>query len=274
MRTSHRKGIGSFGLAALTALVIGLLPGVSHAQTYYFTQGAATTATNVNTYVTDASGIAQFELGNTTLDFTDAVNLIAEQNAADLIQIYVEAGWATPPGNFSINESFPSYSGSQALWMNPDGATLTAEQPPNTPPLNVSAWSAGTWQAVIEFNIDDVNLYTGFFIEGRHYADDSVTLTINGNAVTIPSVNGPNQWQFNPPAASSASIDPSYLQTGTNVMVFTISNTNPETPLDEGPSGLMAYGRIGATLVPEPSGIALIGLAAVGLIGRRRARRR
>lgn len=243
-------------------------------QTYYFTQGAATTATNVNTYVTDASGIAQFTLGDTTLDFVGATEIIEEQNAAVLIHEYVTAGWTTPPftGDFSLDESFPSFSGSQALWINPNNAPFIADQPPDTDPLNVSSWGDGTWEVSITFNIDDVNLYSGFFLEGRHYADDSVTATLNGTAITLPSTNTAASWNFNPPAVSSVSIDSSLLLSGSNVLVFTIDNTNPETDLNQGPSGLMAFGRIGATMVPEPTTAVLAGLAGLVLIGRRRTR--
>lgn len=260
----------------LTALLFGLLPNVSQAQTYYFTQGAATTSTTVNTYATDASGVAQFTLGTRTLDFSSATAIVVEQNAAVLIHEYVEAGWTTPEftGDFNLNESFPSFSGSQALWINPNNAPYIADQPPGTDPLNVSSWGDGTWQVSITFNINDVNLYSGFFLEGRHYADDIVTATINGVAITLPSANTADDWNWNPPAVSSVSLASSMFVTGTNTIVFTIDNTNPETTLNEGPSGLMAYGRIGATLVPEPTSALLIGAGSFALIAFRRTRRK
>ncbi len=276
MKKTHHRKTFNLGLGALALLLTSFLPGVSQAQTYFFTQGAATTATNVNTYVTDASGSAQFALGATTLDFTTATAIIQEQDAAVLIHAYVTAGWTTPEftGDFSLDQSFPSFSGSQALWINPNGAPGFADAPLPTDPQTVSSWGDGTWQVSITFNVSDVNLYSGFFIEGRHYADDVVTGTLNGQALTLPSANTENDWNFNPPAVSSIALDSSLFVTGVNTIVFTIDNTNPETALNEGPSGLMAYGRVGATLVPEPSTVALIGLAAVTLIGRRRSPRR
>jgi hypothetical protein len=276
MSISHHREIVRLGLGALATILFGLLPGVCHAQTYYFTQGAATTSTAVNTYVTDASGMAQFVLSGTTGDFTSATGIIQEQDAAVLIHAYVTAGWTTPPntGDFSLDEDFPSFSGSQALWINPNNAPGVAAAPLPTDPQDVSSWGDGTWSVSITFNIDDVNLYSGFFIEGRHYADDVVTATLNGQAITLPSANTAEDWNFNPPAVSSNVLDSSLFVTGVNTIVFTIDNTNPETELNMGPSGLMAYGRIGATLVPEPSTVALIGLAAVTLIGRRRSQRR
>lgn len=276
MSTLHHREIVKRSLGTLAAALFVLLPGVSQAQTYYFTQGAATTATNVNTYVTDASGSAQFVLGDTTFDFTTATGIVQEQDAAVLIHAYVTAGWTTPPGtgDFSLDVAFPSFSGSQALWINPNNAPDVAAAPLPTDPQDVSAWGDGTWEVSITFNIDDVNLYSGFFLEGRHYADDVVTATLNGTAITLPSANTAEQWNFNPPAVSSTSLDSSLFVTGVNTIVFTIDNTNPETELNVGPSGLMAFGRVGATLVPEPSTVALIGLAAVSLIGRRRSQRR
>lgn len=275
MSTSHHREIVRLGLGALATLLFGLLPGVCHAQTYYFTQGAATTSTTVNTYVTDASGAGQFSLGATTEDFETATSIIIEQDAAVLIHAYVTAGWEpgppAEPGNFSLDVAFPSFSGSQALWINPNNAPGSPEFPPGAPD-DVSGWGSGTWEVSITFNIDDVSLYSGFFIEGRHYADDVVTATLNGDAITLPSTNDPDDWNFNPPAVSSISLDASLFNTGVNTIVFTIANTNPVN-IDFGPSGLMAYGRIGATLVPEPSTVALIGLAAVTLIGRRRSQR-
>lgn len=249
-----------------------MLADLGHAQTYYFTQGAATTATNVNTYSTDINGISQFTLGNTSGDFIDAGELIEEQNAATLIHAYITAGWdSSGTGNFDLDEAFPTFSNSQALWMNPDGATQFADQPENTDPLEVSAWTDGTWEASITFTIDDVSLYTGFFIEGQHYADDSVTMTINGHVIDVPSVNV--GWQNNPPGVTQIAIDSAFLNSGTNAntITFTVTNFNPETSNDEGPSGLMGYGRIGATAVPEPTTVALAGLAGLVLFGRRRA---
>lgn len=260
------------GAGLLAAVALAFATNTSQAQTYYFTQAAPTTSTTVNTYVTDASGIAQFTLGTTTLDFTTATAIVQEQDAAVLIHAYVTAGWTTPPntGDFSLDVAFPSFSGSQALWMNPNNAPYVADAPLPTDPQNVSSWGDGTWDVSMTFNIDDVSLYSGFFIEGRHYADDVVTARINGTAITLPSANTAEDWNWNPPATSSNALSASLFQTGTNTITFTINNTNPETELNEGPSGLMAFGRIGATLVPEPSTLALVGIAGLALMGRRR----
>lgn len=277
MRTSSKnRNFLRAGAGLLTALLLGILPNASQAQTYYFTQGAKTTSTTVNTYSTDASGVANFTLGTRTLDFSTATGIVVEQNAAVLIQEYVEAGWTTPAntGDFSLNESFPTFSGSNALWINPNNAPYIAVQPPGTDPLNVSSWGDGTWQVSITFNIDDVSLYSGFFLEGRHYADDFVTATLNGQTITLPSTNTTDNWNWNPPAVSSVSLASSMFVTGINTIVFTIDNTNPETDLNEGPSGLMAYGRIGAVAVPEPTSALLISVGSIALVALRRTRRK
>lgn len=256
-------------------LVSVFVPFTAYSQTNYFTQGAATTSTTVNTYATDTSGFSQLSLGSTTFDFMTATELIQEQDAAVLIHAYVTAGWTTPEftGDFSLDDSFPSFSGSQAMWVNPNNAPYVAAAPLITDPQNVSSWGDGTWQVSLTFNVSDVALYTDFFIEGRHYGDDIVTATLNGMVIALPSKNIAENWNWNPPATSSNSLASSLFVTGDNVILFTIDNTNPEVAEVEGPSGLMAFGRIGATLVPEPSSALLLGVACVVLLSRRNLRR-
>lgn len=271
-------------MKALHLIVAGLaVATVSlQAETYYFTPTGPTTATNRNTYSTSANGIDYFfTLGTTTGDFQTSTALTSDSDSSAIIAAYVAAGsdydgdgtstdgstppWVVPAGNFSLNSSFPTYSNSQALWMNPNNPTTVQSYQG----INADAWTYGTWQAAVTFQIDDVNLYSSFFLEGQTYADDQVTLTLNGHVISVPSQN--TAWQFNPPPAAPVILDPSYLQTGANTLVFTIANTNPGAS-DTGPSGLVAYGRVGAQAVPEPGTVGLIAFAVTGLFMSRRRR--
>lgn len=275
-RTFLRAGAGLF-----TALLFGILPSLSQAQTYYFTQGAATTATNVNTYFTGtAAGVGEaslstFTLGTITGSFdgtTPSTALVSEPQGAELIQAYVNSGesWVPPGGTFDLATpgAYTSFSGEQALWMNPNNAPGTESY--NS--ITASAWGGGTWDAEITFEVDDLSLYSGFFIEGQHYADDSITATLNGHVISLPSINV--GWQNAPAAASSFSIDSSYFVEGTNTLVFTIANSNPTPPGLVGPSGFDGYGRIGAVMVPEPTSVLLIGAGSIALVALRRTRRK
>ncbi len=271
-QSSKTPWIGLSGL--VLTLCIGLFGPAALAQTYYFTQDAPTTLTTVNTYVTDAGGSSLFQFDGATGNFSSANAIKVEQNAAVLIHEYVTAGWTTPPftGNFSLDEGFASFSGTDALWINPNNAPFIAAQPDDTTPLYVSAWGDGTWTISVTFEVDDINLYTGFFIEGRHYADDRVAASLNGQAITLPSVSQDDDWNWNPPATSKVFLSSALFQNGTNTLVFTIDNTNPESEAP-GPSGLMAFGRLGADLIPEPAVAFLAGLAGLLLLGRRSRRR-
>lgn len=274
------RGLKHIGVALVAMGLWGALM-QTQAQTYYFTPTGPTTATNRNTYSTSAAGIDYFfSLGATTGDFGGSDGLNSDGDSAAIIAAYVQAGsdfdgdgtstdgsnppWVIPAGTFSLNTAFPTYSGSQALWMNPNNPTTVQ----SFEGIQADAWTYGTWQAVVEFQIDDVSLYVDFFLEGQTYADDEVTLTLNGNVISVPSQN--TAWQFNPPPAAQVFLDPSSLISGANTLIFTINNTNPgASPI--GPSGLAAYGRIGATLIPEPS-TALLVLAGGGFLLRRRRR--
>jgi hypothetical protein len=272
-------------MKALHLVVIGLAAATVslQAQTYYFTPTGPTTATNRNTYSTSSAGIDFFfTLGTTTGDFVLSTDVTSDTDSSAIIAAYVAAGsdydgdgtstdgstppWVVPAGDFSLNTSFTTYAGSHALWMNPNNPT-TVQQYQG---ITADAWTYGTWEAVVTFQVDDVNLYGGFFLEGQTYADDEVTLTLNGHVISVPSQN--TAWQLNPPPASQVMLDPSFLATGANTLVFTIANTNPgASPI--GPSGLAAYGRVGGTLaVPEPGTAGLIAFAMTGLILSRRRR--
>lgn len=275
-RTLLKAGAGLF-----TALLLGVLPSTSQAQTYYFTEGGPTTATNVNTYFTGTAAgdgeasLSTFQLGTVTGSFSGtnpATALVSEPQGAELIQAYVNSGEPWVPADATFNLATPgaytSFSGQQALWMNPNNAPGTESYGP----ITASAWGGGTWNAEVTFEIDDVSLYSGFFIEGQHYADDSITATLNGHVISLPSVNV--GWQNAPAAASSFTIDSSYFIDGVNTLVFTITNSNPTPPGLVGPSGFDGYGRIGATLVPEPTSALLIGTGSIALLALRRTRRK
>lgn len=254
-------------VAGLVAATVSL-----QAETYYFTPTGPTTLTTRNTYSTSSVGIDYFfELGTKTGDFGGSTELTSDSDSANIIAEYVKDGsaatppWVVPAGDFSLNKTFTTFSNSQALWMNPNNPTTM--QVYNG--ITADAWTYGSWEAVVTFQIDDVTLYDNFFLEGRTYADDEVTLTLNGHLISVPSQN--TAWQFNPPPVSQVILDSSYLKSGSNTLVFTIANTNPGES-DTGPSGLMAYGRIGAQSVPEPGTVGLIAIAVTGIMMSRRRR--
>jgi hypothetical protein len=160
-------------------------------------------------------------------------------NTGETSAVYAES--STPTGYLA------ALSGSQWIGPNADGNT---------------DYNTGTYVFTTTFTLAaGLNLSTAM-ITGQIMADDTATISLNGNDVNL---GGSPSYT----AATSFTINSGFL-TGTNTLQFTVDNIGPNktpTSLDVSMSG-----TISPSVVPEPSSIALCGLA--GLIGSAYAWRR
>ena len=246
------------------SLLVAGLPSLVGAAETYFTQGSPTSSPTVDTFNTGSTPLGMMWGGGVGA-FASSTAALA--NSQGLPYIDAVASTGAPGGNsaLTIDTNFPSFAGVQNIFVTPDNAPSSDTRDGFTTGTWNGTSMADYWDMVVTFNVDDLSLYSEFFLDSRSYGDDSISGILNGNPLSLASTN-PN-WYTDPGAVGRTMIPASNLFAGSNTLILRVANDFA------GASGIAAYGRFGATQVPEPTG-SLLGALAGGVLLARRARKK
>ncbi len=114
---------------------------------------------------------------------------------------------------------------------------------------------SGTYTYSYQFSLNTA-LQSGFSIAGSVWADDQVTVYLNGNQIMAQSA-----VIWNQPAVAFSSVNQAYFVNGVNTLTFAVYNSGG------GATGLDVSGTVSATkAVPEAGEWAMMAAALSGLI--------
>lgn len=261
-------------IAAAAAMVAALQMQTAHAQTFYFNSAGKSTATTTQTFST-ASLAGLTYVSSTGL--TNATALKIDNNAPHALEGIIQQ-YGNTPGGFNTNQftfddgTVHDYQNNSIHWVQPNAtptSTASYVDPDGSTAYSIDSFASGaTWSFSSVFVIDNKASYNAanWYVEGKFYADDQVSLALNGvNAGMLT-----NDYRYDP-VYKSVSINAANLQTGSNTITFTITNSGG------GPSGAALYGRVlnGTLSTPEPGAFSLmaLGLPVLPFLLRRRRRK-
>jgi hypothetical protein len=202
---------------------------------------------------------SQFVITATTVDNNNTTTPPAEDPGPFPSNSFVLTT-ASVTGDGYATLTLPALAGGgHASWVGPQ-----ANQDTGTTggPINGSACCVGTTTYTVTFSLAGFNLPTTT-LELILAADDSVTETLNGHAITTGATTYSSTTTFGPTNETAN------LVAGTNTLVFLANNSGG------GPTGLDAFFELTDGLAaPEPQTFALTALALCGLSALRVRRRK
>ena len=198
---------------------------VSGYEVYFYETGVSTDPTSM-ILSTAPSWKNKYTLITSSVSFEEPYgNTVAKPSGSDTLDIntttlnYLESIASAlnlgpsgfDPTNFSIDDSFPDFNGEDAEFLTTGEqgtGGLDADDPDDIPDVGTyfsinhqghnQNYDLKAFTVQTTFQINNVNNYSGYFLDVRFIADGSVELKINNETLTFLSNTGGNPWYLDP----------------------------------------------------------------------------